>query len=189
MKKIFAALLFLAAGLCLEAQTLSWDIKFLKGRAWESVPISRAIRMETGEGFLINIMPDSDCFCYVVLYDSEREITVLHDKPVRGRDEITLGPFSLEHPPGTETLYVIMSMEKQARLEGLIQSVNSSPGSRQNADNLYREIAGLQNTASGLGEPASSFIASGGTSRGGSEEYITRFTDKSLYVRAITVRH
>jgi hypothetical protein len=188
MKKFLTLFFFLVAATGLYAQSFAWDIKFLQGRAMESVAISRAIRMYTGEEFLINITPALDCFCYVVLYDAEREISVLHDRPLRAGAEIYLGPFVVENPSGTETLYVIMSRERQTGLEGLIQSFNSNP-SRQNANNLYREVVSLQTAASGLGEPASAFIASGGTSRGNTEEYATRFSGKDMYVRAITIRH
>jgi len=188
MKKITAMFVFFTAGFCLYAQTLTWDIKFLKGKEQESVPISRQIRMETGETFLINITPEEDCFCYVVFYDSERKISILRDAPLMGGIEIDIGPFKLEDPAGTETFYVIMSLERQKNLESLIQTFKDSPNSRQNANNLYREVVNLQNAASSLGEPAGAFIASGGTTRG-SEIYTTRFTDKAMYVRAITIRH
>jgi len=189
MKKIAALFVFFTAGFGLYAQAFAWDIKFLKGKEQESVPISRQIRMETGETFLITVKPEADCFCYVVFYDSERKISVLRDAPLSGGIEISIGPYGLEDPAGTETFYVIMSLERQKNLETLIQTYKDSPNSRQNANNLYREVVNLQNAASKLGEPASAFIASGGTTRSGSEEYATRFTDKAMYVRAITIRH
>jgi len=189
MKKITAACLFVFAGVCLQAQTLSWEIKFAKGKAQESVPIDKIIRMETGDTFQITITPDADCFAYVICQDSERQIIVLQNRPVAEGNEIRLGPFMIENPPGTETLYVIMSRERQVKLESLIQEYNRNKDSRQHANNLYREIVNLQNTASSLGEPASTFIASGGTTRGGAQENATRFSDKKLYVRPITIRH
>ena len=59
MKKVVALGLFFFAGLCLQAQDLSWDIKFLKGRERESLPINRIITMQTGDEFLIIITPGS----------------------------------------------------------------------------------------------------------------------------------
>jgi len=81
---------FFTAGFCLYAQTLAWDIKFLMGKEQESVPISRQIRMETDETFLITVKPDADCFCYVVFYDSDRKISVLRDAPITGGIEVPL---------------------------------------------------------------------------------------------------
>jgi hypothetical protein len=188
MKKFIAVFVFIAAAVSLYAQSFSWDIKFIQGRERESVAINRAIRMVNGENFWITVTPASDCFYYVVIYDSSREIAVLHDTPLKAGNEISLGPFEIEDPPGTETLYVITSMARQTNLESLIQGFNSNP-SRQNTNNLYREVVNLQTAASGLGEPASSFVPSGGTSRGDSPEYVTRFSGKDMYVRAITIRH
>jgi len=194
MKKIAVMFVFFTAGFCLYAQAFDWDLKFLKGRAQESLPISRQIRMETGDTFLITVKPEADCFCYVVFYDSAREITVLKDAPLMGGVEINIGPFELEEPAGVETFYVIMSLERQKNLESLIQTFNGSPNSRQNANNLYNEVVNLQKAASSLGEPASSFIASGGTTRAGpadavQQTQVTRFSGKAVYVRAITIRH
>jgi len=193
MKKITAFLIVLfSAFLRLHAQSLTWDIKFLKGNPQESVPISRQIRMETGETLLLTIKPETDCFCYIVFYDSERQISVLRNAPIQSGVEVRIGPFELEEPSGVETFYVIMSLERQSNLESLIQAFNVNSNSRQNANNLYNEVANLQKTASNLGEPASSFVASGGTTRGMTEETIqqaTRFSGKAMYVRAITIRH
>jgi len=193
MKKIAAMFVFFTAGFCLYAQAFAWDLKFLKGKEQESLPISRQIRMETGDSFLLTVKPEADCFCYVVFYDSSREIIVLKDAPLLGGVEINIGPFELEDPAGIETFYVIMSLERQKNLESLIQAFKGS-NSRQNANNLYNEVVNLQKAASGLGEPASSFIASGGTTRAGPSEQaqqtqVTRFSGKAVYVRAITIRH
>jgi len=189
MKKTMIITFFLFTAILLYAQTLSWDITFLRGRNRESIPISRTIHMETGQSFQIFITPAVNSFCYVVVYDSSRQIFVLYDQSIRAGNEITLGPLRLEEPSGTETLYVIMSLERQTSLENLIRSHRSNPQSRQNADNLRREIVRLQNTASALGEPASVFIPSGGTTRGSTQEHVTRFSGQSLYVRTIAVRH
>jgi len=193
MKKITVFLIvFFSAFLSLYAQSLSWEIKFYKGKNSETVPISRQITMKTGEILLITIKPETDCFCYIVFYDSERQISVLRNAPVQKDVEVKIGPFELEEPSGVETFYVIMSLTKQSNLESLIQAFNANSNSRQNANNLYNEVANLQKTASNLGEPASSFVASGGTSRGAPDETVqqaTRFSGKNIYVRAITVRH
>ena len=189
MKKFIAVFLFLAAGVFVQAQTLSWDIKFLKGSTQESVPISQIIRMERGEIFQFSVLPDSFVHCYIILYDSQRDVFVLHNQPIAAGQERFFGPFRIEDPPGTETIYVIMSLERQVNLENLVQNFNSNPGSRQSANNLYREVVNIQNMVSRLGEPASSYIPSGGTTRGSTQQHVTRFSGNNLYVRAIAIRH
>ena len=189
-------LMFFAIGVSLNAQDLSWEIIFSRGIQQESVPISRQIRMETGEQFQISILSDSNSFCYLVHYGSSREIAVLFNSQIRGGNEVNIGPFQLINPSGIETIYVIMSLERQTELERLIQAYNNNPNSRRHANNLLREVARLQTAASELGEPASAFIASGGTTRTAVstesntiQNRVTRFSEKVLYVRAITIRH
>ena len=194
MKRLSAIFFFFTVGFCLHAQILSWDISFLKGRAKESVPISRQIRMETGDVLQFTVMPETDCFCYVVFYDSARQISVMWNAPVKGGNEANFGPFKLEDPAGTETFYVIMSLERQKNLENAIQAYNGNPNSRQNADNLYHEVVNLQTAAANLGEPASSLISSGGTTRALPQEnaqqaQVTHFSGKAMYVRLISIRH
>jgi len=191
MKKIAVLFLFITAAVCLQAQTLSWDVKFLRGRAQESVPVSQIIRMQTGDSFQFTLLPADNTFCYIVFYDSQREVKVLHDKPLTGGVETFFGQYALAEPSGMETIYIIMSLERQSNLESLIQNFNDNPGSRQHSNNLYREVVNLQNRVSRLGEPASSYIPSGGTTRSvlGAQQHVTRFSGSDLYVRAITIRH
>jgi hypothetical protein len=189
MRKITMVLFVLLVAVSAQAQNFSWTITFQKGRDYETVSVSRMIRMENGDPFVIDITPSANCYCYIVSYDSERNITVIHDQPIRGKSALTIGPFEVGGSPGTDTLYVIMSTGRQMQLERLIQSYASNEGSRQHANSLYREIVRLQNAASELGEPASSFIQSGGTTRGSTTNYVNSFSEKDLYVRAIAIRH
>jgi hypothetical protein len=189
IKKITTAFILFVTGVCLYAQAFSWDIKFLKGITNESVRVNRIIEMEDGEEVRIEIMPSSDCFCYVLCYDALKQINVFYDEPLKGGIEKNILHGTMEEPSGTETIYVIMSRTRQTKLEELIRLHRNAPDSRQYANNLYNEVVSLQNAVSGLGEPPSVFIPGGGTSRGGSEEYVTRFSDKDLYVRTITIRH
>ena len=188
MKKIFTVTLLFLTAVCLQAQTLSWDFRFLMGRERESVPVSRIIRMETGQDFLFTILPALNTYCYIIFYDSQRNISVLRDQPLNAGNEMSFGPFQLVSPSGTETIYVIMSLRRQGELERLIQGYKNNPESREHSNNLYREVVRLQNAASGLGEPAAVFIPGGGTTRG-EQNFVTRFSGKDLYVRAITIRH
>ena len=188
MKRLTITFLFLAVGINVYAQAFAWDIKFLKEDSQESVPVSQIIRMNTGDKFEFSILSDINVFCYVVLYDSQRQVFVLSNQQLTGKETVNFGPFMLTEPVGTETIYVIMSTERQRNLETSIRNFSNS-GSRQNANNVHREVVSLQNRASRLGEPASSYIPSGGTTRSASLQHITRFSGKNLYVRAITIRH
>ena len=192
MKKASAVLFFVIFCFNIQAQDLAWDINFEKvnGRELESLPVSQIIRLVTGDIIQFSVMPASNAWCYVLFYDSQRQISILHDQQLSASQNRIFGPFELTEPAGTETIYVIIGLEKQTNLERLIREFNNNPGSRTSANNLYREIIGMQSSVSKLGEPASSYIPSGGTTRGTAlKQNVTRFTGRDLYVRAITIRH
>jgi hypothetical protein len=192
MKKAITLFFFVAIAVCLQAQDLTWDLKFLKGRERESVSVSRTIQMETGEPFQFTITPGSNCYCYVILYDSNRKIDVKHSEFLT--KEVAFGPWPLSGS-GTDIFYVIMSLKSQTNLESFIEAFKNNPSSQQNADKLYTEVVRLQNEATGIGGQGGStiggggvFIAGGGTSRGDTE-FINRFAGENLYVRPISIRH
>jgi len=187
MKKLIIILFAFTFSFCTNVQELSWDIKFLKGQ--ESVPVNQIIQMANGEIFTFSVHPDKNAYCYIVCYDSSREVMVLHDQMISGGQEEIFGPFRIDGQPGTDTIYIIISYAKQKNLENLILNFQNNSDSRQSSNNLYREVLNLQNSVSKLGEPASSYIPSAGTARSASQQHVTRFSGNSLYVRAITIRH
>jgi len=191
MKKTAFIFIILIAGVCLYAQTLSWEIKFLRGIQSESLQNSRPIRMETGEEFQILIKPDTNSYCYLIHVGTLREITILRNAPLIGGIETNIGQFNLAEPSGLETIFVIMSLERQPELERLIREYNLNPNLQQSKDNLSSEIARLQAAVSELGEPSVSIIGSGGVTRSGNQQAqeATRFAEKAMYVRAISIRH
>jgi hypothetical protein len=190
MKKGFLLCLFIGITV-LQAQTqnmqdLTWDIQLLKGRELEPLPKTRSITVEKGQNLYIIISPASDCFCYIISQNSERKLFIQHDQPVKGKTKIRVNPLQADNSPGVKTLYVIMSLEKQTKLEDIIKDYKSDLNSQRYASNVHGEIAKLQDTMSDLRESAREIIVSVGTTRG-DEEYVTRFSGESIYVRTITI--
>ena len=190
MKKIFLVCIFAGiAGFQAYAQkSLTWDIQLMLGREREPLPKSQSITIEDEQNLNVIVSPASDCFCYIISQNSERKLFILYDQPVKGNMKIRVNPLQADNSPGVKTMYVIVSLEKQTKLEDAIKNFKSDSGSQRNANNVQGEIAKLQDTASGLGEPVSALITSGGTTRGAAQELTTRFSEKSLYVRTITIR-
>jgi len=193
MKKILLMCLFIGIGVfqafAQKAQNLTWDLQLQKGKEWEAIPKSQIITAESGQVISFFISPESDCFCYIISQNSERKIFILYEQPIKSEMEIKIEPLKADNSPGSKTLYVIMSLEKQIKLEEAVKNFKSDPNSQRYANNLQGEIAKLQDAASSLGEPSSALITSGGTTRGNSiQEYITRFSEKKIYVRTITIR-
>ena len=197
MKRMFVVFVAMFFVLLLPAplvsQSLDWQIQFQTGNTGESRPINEIIMMENGEEFSITVRADSDSYCYVVFLSSEREIYQLHDDAfIRRGTERSIGPFEIVPPSGTETIYVIMSLSRQTNLERLIEANERNPSSRQNFNNLYREIGTMQASVSHRGEPGTRIIPGGGSFRGAGNEntsFATRFTGNNLYVRTITIDH
>jgi len=191
---------FVLAAVCLcqqaQAQSLTWEIMLSReGRTKEYIqPIPQTIQGVNYDIFQINIKTASDCFCYAVFYDSEENVAQGFDKPPRfiqpmkGGEEAII-KFEISGS-GTDTVFVIMSLKRQEKLESLIQAYNRNPDTQRQKD-IYLEVINLQNIARGLGTPTTKPIISGGTSRGGgnSENNATEYSDKDLYVRAISIRH
>jgi hypothetical protein len=173
-----------------QAQDLAWEIQLQTEGRGAAMPDSQTITVETGRDFCISITPDSDSFCYVLSQNSGRKFFVLYDQGVRGGNEIILEPLLADNSPGRKTLYVIISVERQTRLENSINTYKSNPNSNRHAGNLQGEIAGLQDRVSSLGEPASVIISTGGSTRGSTPvaaDYATRFSGRNMYVKAITI--
>ena len=181
------------------SKSLDWQIQFLSGMARESIPIDEPIMMENGSEFRLAIRSELDSFCYVVSYDSDKQIEVLHNQVLKGGTLLNLGPIKVNEPSNaaivTETVYVIMSLSRQINLERLIEYFSNNQSSQQYTNNLYREIVRLQNAASALGESRSEIITGGGTTRSadnadnGGQSLATKFTGKEIYVSPIAVRH
>jgi len=178
------------------SQSLDWEIQFRNESTREYMPINEIIKMENYSGFSLAVKPDSDSYCYVIFYDSDRETHVLENQVLKGGIEKPLGPWWIEEPSGVQTMYVVMSRSRQTDLEGLMALRESNPDSRLHSNNLYREIVSLQNRVSSLGEPASAIVTGGGTTRGAdttrdagtnSQILATRFSGKEIYVRPIRI--
>jgi len=190
MKKAIALFFFVAIAVCLQAQDLTWNLNFQRGRDMESVrDLSRLIQMDTGQPFLFTVAPGSNCYCYVILRDSVQKIDVKCNEFLT--KEKTFGPWPLSGS-GTETFYIIMSLEKQTKLESYIKAYEENknkPSADEHANNLYMEILELQKNASEEGKPGPPYIPGGGGFRGDSEEYWTPYSGGSLYVNPIRIRH
>lgn len=192
MKKLFLICLLTGCALGLSAQqvkSLMWEMQVYNGEKWEAIPDSQKITVEAGQEFQVAINQSSDSFCYVLIQDSGRKTAVLHNKSVKRGNGTVLDPLTGNSSgSGVKTLYVIMSLSKQSKLEDFLNKYKDNPDSQRHSNNLQGEVARLQEIASGLGEPSSVIIPTGGTTRGGSTGgFATRFSEKNMYVRVITI--
>jgi len=195
MKKAPIILVILFSVLCLpqpvisqSSQSLDWQIQFLRGSTMESVPVDEVIKMEKNSEFSMVIKADSNSYCYVIFYDEDRQCHVLNNQALRAGVELRTGGW-INEPSRTQTVYVIMSLSRQTDLERMITTHGRNQDSRQNNNNLFNEIAKLQN-ASSPGEQVSPYNPRGSGDRdGGNTSQIpaARFSGKDFYVWPISV--
>jgi hypothetical protein len=187
--------MFITFFICQEtqAQTFSWDISVYRYRTKEYILLSsQPIHCESGEYFEIIIKPDSDCYCYVVCTDNKQDIEPLFYEPIKGGNKVSIpDEFIQFEGNGTDTLYVIMSLERETTLESLIREFNRNKNS-QNKNNLRREVLVLQNKFYKFGKAGSKPTSIGGDiSRAiGEADYdATNFSNLNMYVIPITIQY
>jgi hypothetical protein len=196
MKKTFLICFFISIVIfqvqAQNTQDLTWDFQLLKGGEREPLPRSQSITVENGQDVYIVVSPSTDCFCYIISQNSEGKLFILYDQPVRGERKVRVNPLQEDKSPGEKTLYVIMSLVKQTKLEDFIKSYKGDLNSQMYANDVQREVSNLRDTASGLVEPPSVLVTTAGTTRGEAEEgeraIATRFSGKNMYVRTVTIR-
>ncbi len=108
--------------------------------------------VRSGQRFKVRIQPNSDCFLYVLLYDSQGHATVLFPhKKIRVSNKVR-GGASYEVPggskwywfdqnPGTETFYVVASYTPLEAVDGILARMERAGGqSTQLAQAARKEI-------------------------------------------------
>lgn len=99
--------------------------------------IGPGVIVDSGERFKIRVRANSDCFLYILLYDSQQHVSVLHPRPETGTSEILRGGVTYEIPseskwywfdenPGPETFYLLATYVRLDTLEHLLAQLNSA---------------------------------------------------------------
>jgi hypothetical protein len=187
-KILLFALILSCAGLPdLSAQPFSWKMevaKIIPGGQPEALPFNRVIRMRNDDTFELRLAVQAYCFCYIIIRSSGGDLTVLNDTPLRAGTR-RVWSVKLESPPGSETVYVVMTAARQAGLEKTIRAYKENPKA-ENADGVYHEVLKIQSAGmKGKERPPETSI-SGVAVRG---DFEVEYYDSDRYVRTITVRH
>jgi len=147
--------------------------------------------VETGQTFRISITPDSDSFCYVLLY-SDGKFFILHDEPLQFGKPLTVAPLLANNTPGRKSLYVIMSLARQENLENIIKNYRNNP--EKEMSKLHETITGLQQVISNSGRLSQPPIPTGGTVSSvgrpstGVASQETSFSGRNIYVSTFSIR-
>jgi hypothetical protein len=190
MKKITAIFLFLALhGLCAQEASINWSLSLTNG-AEEGFPVSRPVEMKNGDVFSLHIKLEADASCYIIIQDSDRAVSVLHNARQSAGSETLLGPMQLTPPSGAETLFIIVSAGTQSALETKIAAFTADAGSRRAGRELLNEVFSLRREVSKLKENPEKPVAMGGAFRSsGKQTQGTGFSGSSVYVKTIVINH
>ncbi len=103
------------------------------------VRLDHGATVRSGQKFKIRILPNSDCWVYVLLYDSEGAASVLFPHQQIGLSNRVRGGVSYEFPaaakwywfddkPGTETFYVVASYTPLKDLDRILAEMRDAGG-------------------------------------------------------------
>ena len=192
MKKIVILFLFLSVVSGLFAQQkLDWSMALVKENI--DIPFSKPVEMKDGERFSIIIRNDQECYAYIILVDSEKQMMVLLDRRLKADEQWQTSPMKLTPPSGTETFYVVMSLLEQKDLKKAIDVFNKENNTRT-VRNLNTAVMDVRREASRFKENPEKPLNLGGSSRGIESNIMefsggTEFSGAEVYVKTIVINH
>ena len=187
MRKILCITTFLlCCSIALFAQqSLTWSLALVKNS--EGIPFSRPVVMKDGESFSIAIQSRQACYAYVIIQDSERQLTVVLNKRLSANESWQTPPLMLTPPSGSETFHIILSLTEQKELQNAIDTFNKENDSRTQRD-LSNAIMAVRRSVSQFNENPEKPVGMGGAFRG-REPGGTEFSGVGTYVKTIVINH
>ncbi|MDR2313092.1 MAG: DUF4384 domain-containing protein [Spirochaetaceae bacterium] len=167
---------------------LSWTMA-LDRSAGGVRTFSRPILMTDGETFILVIRATEACYCYIVYQDAVRNTEILYNGRLTAGNDLSLGPYRLEPPSGTETIQVVISKIPQQKIDDAAKNY-AQARSRGNADKLMNSIYELRRSISSLVESPEKPVLLGGAFRdtGGGTTGV-QYTGTAVYVKSVLIRH
>jgi hypothetical protein len=155
----------------------------------QSLSFAQPVSMRNGEIFNLTISGKAPCYVYVIAQDSERNVAVLRSGKVRADEAVTIGPMQLTPPGGDETLYVVVSLSEQTKLQEAVDAYKKSENSR-NSRNLLNSVMEIRRSISRLKENPEKPVYMGGAFRGtDTQPQGTEYSGLVLYVKTVIIKH
>jgi hypothetical protein len=118
-------------------------------RRW--VQITDNMHMQTGDRFILRICPQSDCYVYLLLFDSAGKAEVLFPNPsIRRSNHLRGGvlytfpspevAYKLVPPKGVERFWLVASYEPLTELKDLIEKLRTGADAGVVSEHIRREI-------------------------------------------------
>jgi hypothetical protein len=158
------------AELCLD---YSFDVR--ANGLWRQLRDDATVR--TGEKFWLRVRPQSDCYVYLLLFDSAGKADVLFPHPQIHRTNQLRGGvlymlpsmavgYKLVPPTGIEQLWLVASYEPLTELGGLIRELSSGGDAEAISQHIRREVQQVATRGLPSAGPTPASTTSGYTVRG-----------------------
>ena len=192
-ERCLAAILLLSIALLVSAQSapgVDWKLALVKWGSTDiaTLPFSRPVTLSDGDKFQLIIMDvKTPAYCYVIYDSTDGKLSPLLQSTLRPGESISLPSeseaFQVSPPGGTEKIFVLVTGERQTRLERLFKSPDD-------AQAILDEVARIRQSTSALAEAPERPAPMGGVTRGknlalqGSE-----YEGQMSYVKTIRIEH
>ena len=187
MRKILwiTAVLVFCTGALFAQQNLTWSLSLVREN--EGVGFSRPVAMKDGESFSIIIQTNQACYVYLIIQDSERNLSVLLSKRSSANETLQTPLFTLTPPGGSETFYVVISATEQKDLQAAIDAYKKQSDTRTARD-LNNAIMEVRRSTSQFKENPEKPVGMGGAFRGRAPAG-TEYSGAGAYVKTIVITH
>jgi hypothetical protein len=167
-----------------------WTLALVSRPGGAVLAVDKPVQMKTGDIFNFFLKSGADCYVYVAAQSSENEVFVFYSGAVKKDEELSIGPFELTAPSGTETFFVIAGAAPQKKLEQAVESFEKSPNSSRAARSLLNEVFALRRAVSALDQNPEQPVFMAGAFRGeGNAIPGLKFSGAETYVRTFTIGH
>jgi len=173
-----------------QGRTFRWSMALLNAKNGESVPFGEPVQSQTGEQFRLIINTAARSFLYVIAESAnEEDVIVLYSGPMKNGETWNSGILVLTPPAGSESLFVITSLNEQRNLVQRIEAMNNNYGPSQKRA-VINEIFRIRGEVSRFREAPEKPVLMGGASRGNpARNEGIEFSGLGTYVKTISIEH
>ena len=170
-----------------QGKSFKWTMT-LQNEKTGTVPFSAPVQSANGERFKILIKPDVKSFVYIIAEDPEGEVTVLYTGAMKSNVMWSSDFLELTSPQGSESLYIVASLEEQKALAQRIDALEENAGTTQKRA-LINEVLRIRSETSKFKEAPEKPVLMGGATRGSEESEGIEFSGLRTYVKTISIEH
>jgi hypothetical protein len=188
MKKNIAALVLFLVGFSLYAQNFEWSLILADLKNGVSLPFSRPVALRDGDTVSVFILSAADAYVYIIGQDPERNVEVFYSGAVKAGENFRTGPIQLLPPGGQETIHIIVSGEREVRLEAQIAAYQAEKVFRAGR-NVVSAALELRREILLLTEAPERPVQMGGSFRGFDNLEGSGYSGAGKYFKTILINH